>query len=77
MSAPNVDAFPGETEVDYDVRMTLLVSSWQCTERESGGYQCERPMCHDGGCACPEALRAWYEHRYGKREPTHAVLVRS
>jgi hypothetical protein len=28
----------------------------RCTERESGGVQCELPAGHLGGHACPEAL---------------------
>lgn len=51
-------------------------ASKRCTERESGGLQCELPANHEGKHACPEALRRWIGRASGQELLERSVNVR-
>lgn len=61
-----VDAFPGEDLDSYGERAERMISSWQCDEREGGGYRCELRAGHDGPCVCSEAMKNWLKTKYSR-----------
>ena len=69
-----VDAFPGETASDYAIRMEAWLDGQRCTERESGGVQCEKDANHPDKCGSPEALDRWVRMRYGTKARIEVVF---